>query len=123
MATTDRIEVNPKITLGRPVIRGTRITVELIVRKIAEGASEADLLDAYPTLKPEDIRAARAFAADSLSHDETIILDPAEPAHGSPGRFLADESCDSAVVHALEAAGHDGRGIAPKTRSPQLLTL
>ena len=82
MTTTDRIEINPKIMLGKPVIRGTRITVELIVRKIAEGASEADLLDAYPTLKPEDIRAALVFAADSLSHEETIILDPAKPAHG-----------------------------------------
>jgi len=78
----ERVEINPKIMLGKPVIRGTRITVELLVRKIAEGASEADLLDAYPTLKPEDIRAALVFAADSLSHEETILLDPAKPAHG-----------------------------------------
>ena len=44
--------------LGKPVIRGTRIPVEIILRKLGEGATEADLLDAYPRLTPEDIRAA-----------------------------------------------------------------
>jgi uncharacterized protein (DUF433 family) len=69
----EHVEVNPDIMLGKPVIRGTRIPVELIVRKLGEGASEADLLDAYPRLKQEDIRAALAYAADSLAH-ETIVL-------------------------------------------------
>lgn len=55
MTITDRIEVNPKIMLGKPVIRGTRVTVELILRKLGEGTSEADLLDAYPQLNVEDI--------------------------------------------------------------------
>ena len=48
MTVTDRIEINPKIMMGKPVIRGTRITVELILRKISERATEAILLDAYP---------------------------------------------------------------------------
>ena len=69
----DRIEVNPDVMLGKPVILGTRIPVELIVRKLGEGATEADLLDAYPRLTQEDIRAALAYAADSLAH-ETIVL-------------------------------------------------
>jgi uncharacterized protein (DUF433 family) len=69
----DRIEVNPDVMLGKPVIRGTRIPVELIVRKLGEGATEADLLDAYPRLTQKDIRAALAYAADSLAH-ETILL-------------------------------------------------
>lgn len=56
--TFDRIEMNPEVMLGKPVIRGTRIPVELIVRKLREGASEADLLDAYPRLTREDIQAA-----------------------------------------------------------------
>ena len=73
---TDRIEINPAVMLGKPVIRGTRIPVEIIVRKLAEGATEADLLDAYPRLTRQDIRAALAFAADSLAH-ETILLQPA----------------------------------------------
>jgi uncharacterized protein (DUF433 family) len=55
MTVIDHIEVNPKIMMGKPVIRGTRIPVELIVRKISEGAKEKELLDAYPRLKSDDI--------------------------------------------------------------------
>lgn len=76
MTITNRIEINPKVMLGKPVIRGTRITVELILRKISEGATEADLLDAYPALTPADIKAAVAFAADAVAHEETILFDP-----------------------------------------------
>jgi uncharacterized protein (DUF433 family) len=72
MPRTNRIEVNPKVMLGKPVIRGTRIPVELILRKLGEGASEADLLDAYPRLKRADIQAALSYAADALAHEETI---------------------------------------------------
>jgi len=49
--------------MGKPVILGTRIPVELILRKISEGAKEKDLLDAYPKLTPQDIRAAVGYAA------------------------------------------------------------
>ena len=70
---TDRIEINPDVMLGKPVIRGTRIPVELILRKLGEGATEADLLDAYPRLMREDIHAALACAADTLGH-QTILL-------------------------------------------------
>ncbi len=69
----ERIEINPGVMLGKPVIRGTRIPVELIVRKLGEGATEADLLDAYPRLSREDIRAALSYAAESLAH-ETVVL-------------------------------------------------
>jgi uncharacterized protein (DUF433 family) len=69
----DRIEVNPKVMMGKPVIRGTRITVELILRKLSEGATEADLLDAYPRLKRKDIQAAMRYAADTLAHEEIVI--------------------------------------------------
>jgi len=72
--TTDRIEINPEVMLGKPVIRGTRITVELVLRKLSEGASEADLLDAYPRLTREDIHAAMGFAADTLAHEETVLI-------------------------------------------------
>ena len=71
-----RIEVNPAVMLGKPVIRGTRVPVELILRKLSEGATEADLQDAYPRLDRKDIQAALAYAADSLAH-ETIILQSA----------------------------------------------
>jgi uncharacterized protein (DUF433 family) len=74
MTLTHRIEMNPKIMLGKPVIRGTRITVELILRKLSEGATEKDLLDAYPKLAREDIHAAMRYAADSLAHEESVVL-------------------------------------------------
>jgi uncharacterized protein (DUF433 family) len=69
MPHTDRIEWNPGVMLGKPIIRGTRVPVELIVRKLGEGANEADLLDAYPHLTLEDIHAALLFAADIVSHE------------------------------------------------------
>jgi uncharacterized protein (DUF433 family) len=72
MSVIDRIEMNPKVMMGKPVIRGTRIPVELILRKLSEKATEADLLDAYPQLTSEDIQAAIRYAADTLAHEETI---------------------------------------------------
>ena len=73
MTTHDRIVVDSKIMLGKPVIRGTRITVELILRKIAEGADDRALLSAYPHLKKEDIQAAVLYAADTLAHEEVVL--------------------------------------------------
>ncbi len=72
----DRIEINPKVMLGKPVIRGTRITVELILRKLGEGAAQTELLEAYPHLTREDIQAAITFAADTLAHEETVHVEP-----------------------------------------------
>jgi uncharacterized protein (DUF433 family) len=69
----ERIEIDPAVMLGKPVIRGTRIAVELILRKLAEGATEADLLDAYPRLERADILAALAYAAETVAH-ETVLL-------------------------------------------------
>ena len=74
MTITDRIEVNPAIMQGKPVIRGTRITVELILRKVSEGADEAAVLEAYPHLTRADIQAAMAYAADTLAHEETLLV-------------------------------------------------
>ena len=76
MTITDRIEINPKVMMGKPVIKGTRIPIELILRKFSEGATKDDLLDAYPRLKAEDIHAAIGYAADTLAHEETIIVTP-----------------------------------------------
>jgi uncharacterized protein (DUF433 family) len=75
MTINDRIEVNPRVMLGKVVIRGTRIPVELLLRKLSEGTSEADLLDAYPNLAREDIHAAMRFAADTLAHEEIVFVD------------------------------------------------
>jgi uncharacterized protein (DUF433 family) len=74
MVINDRIEINPKVMMGKPVIRGTRIPVELILRKLSEGAKERELLDAYPRLIKEDIKAAIRYAADTLAHEDTVIF-------------------------------------------------
>lgn len=73
MTAHDRIELNPRVMLGKPVIRGTRIPVELIVRKLAEGADEKGLIQAYPRLTADDIHAALRYAADSLAHEEFVL--------------------------------------------------
>ena len=70
----DRIERNPKVMMGKPVIKGTRIPVELILRKLSEGATLEELLDAYPHLSREDIQAALAYAAEALALEETAAL-------------------------------------------------
>jgi uncharacterized protein (DUF433 family) len=67
-----RIELNPKLMLGKPVIRGTRIPVELIVRKLGEGADEKGLIQSYPRLTADDIHAALRYTADSLAHEEFV---------------------------------------------------
>lgn len=58
-----RIEINPKVMVGKPVIRGTRIPVELVVRLLGQGISEAEILRQYPYLQQEDIRVALMYAA------------------------------------------------------------
>jgi len=63
------IETNPKIMLGKPVIKGTRLTVELILEKIAGGESFEQVIEAHPRLTVESIRAAIAFAAENLRAD------------------------------------------------------
>jgi uncharacterized protein (DUF433 family) len=69
-----RIEINASVLQGKPVIRNTRIPVELLLRKLAEGATIDDLLDAYPRLVEEDIRACLAYAADTVAHEEVHTL-------------------------------------------------
>ena len=71
------ISIDPRVCFGRPVIRGTRIWVSLILDNLAEGVSESELLAAYPQLKPEDIRACLGYAAEMAR--ERIIPIPVEP--------------------------------------------
>lgn len=74
---SDRITMDRGVMLGKPVIAGTRIPVELILRKLSEGATEAELLDGYPRLTREDIAAALAFAADVIAAEDVLDLTPA----------------------------------------------
>jgi len=68
------IESRPDVMGGKPVIRGTRIPVELIVRKMGEGASIEDLLDGYPKLTRESVQAALVYAADAIGNETFIYL-------------------------------------------------
>lgn len=67
-----RITADPGVMMGKPCVKGTRITVELVLRKLGAGRSFAELLEAYPQLSEEDIRAVLSFAADYLQH-ETVV--------------------------------------------------
>ena len=69
----ERIEINPAVMAGKPVIRGTRIPVDMILRKLGAGLTVEEILDDHPHIAREDIRAAQAFAADYISNDEIIF--------------------------------------------------
>jgi uncharacterized protein (DUF433 family) len=67
-----RITSDPNILLGKPAICGTRISVELILRKLSEGITIDELLDAYPNLSRENIMDALCYSADVISTEEMI---------------------------------------------------
>ena len=77
MRWQDHIEQRPGVMVGKPVIRGTRLTVELILERLGNGATDTDLLEAFPRLRPEHIRAAQLYAAAALSADKVEFLEPA----------------------------------------------
>ncbi len=63
----ERIEVNPDVMFGKPVVRGTRLTVQSIVEELHAGMSVAEMLEAHPRLTAEDIKAAEAFAEEYIT--------------------------------------------------------
>ena len=69
-----RIQSDPKIMFGKPVVRGTRITVEHIMNELALGLTAVQLVDMYPRLTEEDIRAACAYASALLSGERIFPL-------------------------------------------------
>ena len=69
---TDHIDRDPNVMLGKPVFKGTRITVQYILERLAQGALPEDLLSNYEGLRPEHIPAALAFAAAMVSNDELV---------------------------------------------------
>lgn len=68
----ERVTVNPKVLLGKPTIRGLRISVEQILRALAAGVPEEDLLKDYPELESEDIRAVLAYAAERIAEEQVF---------------------------------------------------
>ncbi|MGG7665968.1 DUF433 domain-containing protein [Dyadobacter sp. BHUBP1] len=72
MTYRDFIISDHTIMLGKPVIKGTRLTVELILRKLGEGATHADLIRMYPDLSSESIQAALQYAAEVIANEESL---------------------------------------------------
>jgi uncharacterized protein (DUF433 family) len=70
MNLLERIELNPRVCNGKPVIKGTRISVSVILEQIAEGEAWETILAGYPELTKEDIHAALHYARASLDHTE-----------------------------------------------------
>ncbi len=70
----ERITASRDVMLGKPVIKGTRITVELILRKLSEGANFQDILKAYPHLSENDILACLGYATDVVANEEMLEL-------------------------------------------------
>ena len=68
------IDSDPAYLLGKPLIKGTRITVELILQKLSEGATSEQLLEAYPTLTDQSILASLAYASDIVSNEMIIAV-------------------------------------------------
>lgn len=68
-----RIEINPDVMDGKPVVRGTRVPVELVLRKLGAGMSIEAILADHPRLTQDDIQAAQAFAADYLADEEIVF--------------------------------------------------
>ena len=72
MEYLSRITTNPEIVLGKPIIKGTRITVELILKKLSEGVTVDELTQDYPSLSKEDILSALSYTADVISKEKFI---------------------------------------------------
>ncbi|HSE83384.1 MAG TPA: DUF433 domain-containing protein [Thermodesulfobacteriota bacterium] len=67
-----RITVDPKVMVGKPTIRGLRITVEQILKALAGGVTTQELLEDYPELEPEDIQAVLLYAAELVSEEQVF---------------------------------------------------
>ncbi len=70
----DRITIDPAVMVGKPLIRGLRITVEQILKALANGVMPRELLDDYPELQPEDIRAALCYASELVSEEQVFVV-------------------------------------------------
>ena len=70
----ERIEVDPNVLRGKPTIRGLRISVEQVLKALAAGVPQEELLKEYPELEPEDIRATLAYAAKLIAEEKVLPI-------------------------------------------------
>ena len=68
-----RIAMDPRVMVGKPCIKGTRITVELVLRKLAGGMTPESIVENHPHLTPDDVRAAVAYAADVIANEDIVL--------------------------------------------------
>jgi uncharacterized protein (DUF433 family) len=97
-----RIEINPEVMGGKPVIRGTRVPVELILRKLGAGMTAEAIIADHPRLSLEDIQAAQAFAADYIADEDIVYRWELRAV-----RWLADECVDAGLIARLRDTEHD----------------
>lgn len=69
-----RIVVNPKVMVGKPIIRGTRIPVDAIIKRVADGMTTKEILEDYPKITQEDIKAALLYALDVIRGEDIMPL-------------------------------------------------
>ena len=74
MSWRDRTTVDPKVLVGKPVIKGTRIAVEFLMELLAEGWTHEQILKNYPNLTSDDIQAALHYAAETLKQERVYLL-------------------------------------------------
>ena len=114
---TPRITLDPKVLAGKPVILGTRLSVEFVIGLMADGWGEAEILTNYPGISHDDIIACLAYARDILSSERVFPS-------SAWMRFLANENFPRAAVELLQSAGYDivwVRTAAPGTSDPDVL--
>ena len=92
MSCLERIELNPKVCNGRPVIKGTRVPVSVILNQITAGDSWDTIIWGYPELKTEDIQAALLYTSAVLEHTE--VMEANARTARAPNVPLADETCN-----------------------------
>jgi uncharacterized protein (DUF433 family) len=97
---SSRITLDPKVLAGKPVIRGTRLSVEFVIGLMADGRGEVEILADYPGIRREDIIACLAYARDTLSSERYSRAQPEM-------RFLANENVPGDADKLLQSAGYD----------------
>jgi uncharacterized protein (DUF433 family) len=77
MTWQEHISIDPKVLVGKPVVKGTRLAVELIIDLLGKGWTQEQILDSYPNLTAEDVRACLAYASEVLHAERVYPLTPA----------------------------------------------
>jgi uncharacterized protein (DUF433 family) len=73
----DHVTVDPRILVGKPVVKGTRISVEMVIDLLAAGWTQQQILDSYPSLRLDHVRACLAYASEILHSEKVFPLEPA----------------------------------------------